>query len=344
VDEDGVGLMFGLKGKAKMWRESYVAGATNTGKVTATVGDKMVLNWHGTPTQRDGVLKMFPVIRDKEMPGVELGSCAGAIIASIHDDGMSPDELVSNMQRLAMLWRIFTTRLDDGTYGDLITHANMHATFELHEQPNDQFGITWKISVMRGRGQRDVGHFEADGRDGVQRPRRRGREAPDRSAEAMAMTTPPESEGVHISRLIDTRHEFTALIKQNLYGKGSKDEGRAALIARNKLDEFVFDLTDNELAKGNSADLAPLKRAIILETYTELLDILSDYRARFGRGGKATKQGMLAIISDPDVFGRFNPDDQGKIQAIATGSSLLANRRFDRLGLQIRTEAGRFMS
>ncbi len=93
-----------------------------------------------------------------------------------------------------------------------------------------------------------------------------------------------EFEGVPISRLIDTRHKFTALIKQNLYGKGSKDEGRAALIARNKLDEFVFDTTDDMLTKGNSADLAPLKRAIILETYSELLDILSDYRARFGRG------------------------------------------------------------
>jgi hypothetical protein len=44
--------MFGLKGKAKMWRETFVAGATNTGNVTATVGNKLVLNWHGTPTQR----------------------------------------------------------------------------------------------------------------------------------------------------------------------------------------------------------------------------------------------------------------------------------------------------
>jgi hypothetical protein len=36
--------MFGLKGKAKMWRESFVAGATNTGNVTATVGNKLLLN------------------------------------------------------------------------------------------------------------------------------------------------------------------------------------------------------------------------------------------------------------------------------------------------------------
>jgi hypothetical protein len=141
----------GLKGKPKIWRESYVAGATNTGNVTATVGDKLVLNWHGTPTQRDGVLQMFPVIRDKSMPGVELGTCADAMIASIHDDGMAPDEVGSNMQRIAMLWRIFTTRLGDGSYGDLIGSTNMHAAFELREQPTDEFKVTWKISVMRGR-------------------------------------------------------------------------------------------------------------------------------------------------------------------------------------------------
>jgi hypothetical protein len=146
-----MGLMFGLKRIAKRWREAFVAGATNTGNVTATVGNKLVLNWHGTPTQRDDALRMFPVIRDKSMPGAELGSCADAIIASIHDGGMSPDEVGSNIQTIAMLWRVFTTQLDEGTYGDLIAHTNMHATFELHEQPNDQFKITWKISVTRGR-------------------------------------------------------------------------------------------------------------------------------------------------------------------------------------------------
>jgi hypothetical protein len=86
------------------------------------------------------------------MPGVELGNFADATIASIHDDGMSPDNDGSNIQTIAMLWRIFTVRLDDGsTYGDLVAHANMHAAFELHEQANDQFKVSWKISVMRGR-------------------------------------------------------------------------------------------------------------------------------------------------------------------------------------------------
>jgi hypothetical protein len=149
------GLLFGLKRKVKLWRESWVSGATHTGNVTATVGNKPVLNWHGTPTQRDDALRLFPVlVRDKLMPGVGLGSCADAIIASIHDDGMSPDDLGRNIQSMAMLWRVFTTRVvgdddNDTTYGDLIAHTNLHAAFELHEQPNDQFKVTWKISATR---------------------------------------------------------------------------------------------------------------------------------------------------------------------------------------------------
>jgi hypothetical protein len=144
--------MFGLKRRAKMWRESWVAGATNNGNVTATVGNKPVLNWHGTPTQRDDALRLFPVlVRDKLMPGVELENCTDAIIANIHDDGMSADDLGRNIQCIAMLWRVFTTRFDDDfTYGDLIAHTNLHAAFELHEQPNDQFNVTWKISATKG--------------------------------------------------------------------------------------------------------------------------------------------------------------------------------------------------
>ena len=72
-------------------------------------------------------------------------------------------------------------------------------------------------------------------------------------------------------------------------------------------------MTADKLVKGDVADLAPLKRAIILETYTELLDILDDYSRRFGRGGKAVKQGMSTILSDPGVFGQFNEDHQTKI-------------------------------
>jgi len=102
-------------------------------------------------------------------------------------------------------------------------------------------------------------------------------------------------------------------------------------------------MTDNMIARGSVADLVPLKQAIIIETHTEWLEILEDYSLRFGRSGKAAKQGMLAILSDPDVFGRFNADHQAKIQAIAAGLSLLAKRRLHRLRLSIRTEAGKFI-
>src|SRR3954467_34467 len=129
------GLMFGLGRKMKEMRESFTAGATNTGNVTATVGDKLVLNWHGTPSQKDGVLEMLPKMRDRMMPGVELGTFADGLIASIYDEGMSSDSTGNNIQTIAMLWRAFTTKLDDGVYGDLIGHANMHCAFELHEQP-----------------------------------------------------------------------------------------------------------------------------------------------------------------------------------------------------------------
>ena len=111
----------------KMLRELFVAGATNTGNVTATVGNKLVLNWHGTPTQRDGVLRMFPVIRDKMMPDVELGSFADATIANIHDEGMSPDSDGSNIQTIAMLWRVFTTRLDDEKHLRRLSRPRKHA-------------------------------------------------------------------------------------------------------------------------------------------------------------------------------------------------------------------------
>jgi hypothetical protein len=50
-----------------------------------------------------------------------------------------------------------------------------------------------------------------------------------------------DSPGVPLSRMIDdVRHELTALIESELYGGGDKTEGRAALTARQGLDEFFF--------------------------------------------------------------------------------------------------------
>jgi hypothetical protein len=147
----------GLKRTAKLWRENIAAGFTNTCNVTATVGNKQVLKWQGTPTRRDDVLRLFPsLIRDKLLPGEELGNCADAIIANIADHGMETTDPGRNIQSIAMLWRLFTTPVDrslpDFTYGDLIPHTNMHVAFEKHEQPNDQFNVTWNISTTPGRG------------------------------------------------------------------------------------------------------------------------------------------------------------------------------------------------
>jgi hypothetical protein len=149
--------MSGLKRTAKLWRENIAAGFTNTCNVTGTVGNKQVLNWKGTPTQRDDLLRTFPtLIRDKLTPGEALESCADAIIANIADDGMASNDFGRNVQSIAMLWRVFTTPLDRNdpggvTYGDVITFKNLHVAFEKHEQPNDQFNVTWNITMMQPR-------------------------------------------------------------------------------------------------------------------------------------------------------------------------------------------------
>jgi hypothetical protein len=141
--------------KLKSWYEAYKAGASNTGNVSATVSGQLVMSWHGTPSQKDDALKMLPVIRQRLMPEATLEGFADATIASIHDDGMSQDRDGRNIQTIAMLWRLFTTPVnhnDPGfTYGDLVAVKNFHVAFEVHEQPNDQFNVTWKVNTMPGR-------------------------------------------------------------------------------------------------------------------------------------------------------------------------------------------------
>lgn len=144
--------MFGLKGKLKYWRESFTAGASNTGNVSGTVNGNLVLSWHGTPTQKDDALKMFPPIQQRMMPGESPENFADALIANIHDEGMAQDDETRNIQTIAMLWRLFTTPVDHNdarfTYGDLVAIKNFHIAFELHEQPKDQFKVTWEVNTM----------------------------------------------------------------------------------------------------------------------------------------------------------------------------------------------------
>jgi hypothetical protein len=147
--------MFGLKRKLKLMLEPFMMGFNDTGNVSATVSGKLVLSWHGTPTQKDDALKLFSIIQQRAMPGVSLEDFADAVIASIHDEGMAPDNEGRNIQSVAMLWRLFTTPVDHDvpnfTFGDLVAVKNFHVAFELHEQPNDQFKVTWTINTTPGR-------------------------------------------------------------------------------------------------------------------------------------------------------------------------------------------------
>ena len=147
--------MFGLKRKLKSLRELFTAGANNTGTVTASVSGKLVLSWHGTPTQKDDALKLFPVIQQRLMPEASPENFADAVIASLHDGGMAQDNEGRNIQTIVMLWRLFTAPVDHNvpglTFGDLVAVKNFHVAFEIHEQPNDQFNVTWTINTMPGR-------------------------------------------------------------------------------------------------------------------------------------------------------------------------------------------------
>jgi hypothetical protein len=147
-----MGQMFGWKRKAKLLGESFTAGITNTGNVSATVNGNLVLSWHDPERRRPKNVSDNPATDDAR--GIARGF-ADATIANIHDAGMSQDDMGRNIRSIAMLWRLFTTPVghdDPGfTYGDLVAVKNFHVAFELHEQPNDQFKVTWTISTTPGR-------------------------------------------------------------------------------------------------------------------------------------------------------------------------------------------------
>src|SRR5208337_3474949 len=98
-----------------------------------------------------------------------------------------------------------------------------------------------------------------------------------------------ELSGVHVSRLIQIRHKTTANIKFNLYGGGDRNEGRAALQARDSLDDFIFKAEQTDLVRGQIKETNVLKRAIILETFGELLEILDRGRELGGGTRKGIK-------------------------------------------------------
>ena len=140
-------------------------------------------------------------------------------------------------------------------------------------------------------------------------------------------------EGVPAGRLIDIRHKLTANIKLNLYRGGDKNEGRDALAARYKLDDFLF-----------NAEQTPNvgKRAIIIDTFLELLEIL-DHARGTGRTRKGIKAEMQMLANDPDQFDRFHDRDKAAIREMARGLAIFIKIRFDDLHKSLRRQAGQFM-
>ena len=123
--------------------------------------------------------------------------------------------------------------------------------------------------------------------------------------------------GIPTSRLVDLRHELTALINSELYGGGNKIEGRAALMARRSLDEFIFHTKQSQLVRGNVADIETYKRAVILTTLGEQATLLDHARDAGDGSGRGIKTEMVKLVDDPDRFDRFNDADKEAIRKIA---------------------------
>jgi hypothetical protein len=149
-----------------------------------------------------------------------------------------------------------------------------------------------------------------------------------------------DSPGVPLSRMIDVRHELTALIESELYGGGDKTEGRAALTARQGLDEFFF---HTEPLGATAADHDVLKSAIILTTLAEQAILLEQARDAGGGSQKGIKAEMLKLMNDPDRFDRFNDKDKAAIREIARGWSFFAKSRFKHLHEAIRSRGIPYM-
>jgi hypothetical protein len=139
--------------------------------------------------------------------------------------------------------------------------------------------------------------------------------------------------GVPIRRLNDIRHKLTANIKFNLYGDGDRNEGRDALSARYKLDDFLFKAEQTPSVE---------KRAIILDTFLELLEILDQARDT-GGSRRGIKAEMQKLVDDPDRFDRFHDRDKAAIREMARGLAIFVKIRFNHLHESLRRQAGQFM-
>ncbi|MBI1348649.1 hypothetical protein GC163_20445 [bacterium] len=150
--------------------------------------------------------------------------------------------------------------------------------------------------------------------------------------------------GMTISVLANLRHKLTANIKVNLYGGGTKTEGRRALAMRNRLDENIYTITAADTVDGNVEGIEHLKRAIALENLAEQLDILIDMSRKANKTGKGMKSEMIDILSDSDRFGRFVPAHQKLMKDAAAGMSIFAHWKFNKLFDSIQAQANTISS
>ena len=86
-----------------------------------------------------------------------------------------------------------------------------------------------------------------------------------------------------LRKVIRTRPELTANIESNSHSDGAKDEGRKALAVRKLLDEIIFGATASDLVDGDLGGLDHVRRAIVMETIAERLQILEGSTRRRSR-------------------------------------------------------------
>jgi hypothetical protein len=154
-------------------------------------------------------------------------------------------------------------------------------------------------------------------------------------AEAEALRDKPWPLG----EMIRYRHKLTSNIEFNLYGGGTKEEGRRALAVRNSLDEMISGATASDMIDGDLGGLEHLRKGIAMENIAEKLQILEDLSVSAKQPGMNMKRAMTNILTDADRFQRFAPDHQAIIKAAASGSRFLAERRFKRILTAIQQQA-----
>lgn len=154
-------------------------------------------------------------------------------------------------------------------------------------------------------------------------------------AEAQSMRDKPWP----LKGLIQYRHKLTANVEFNLYGGGTREEGRRALAIRNLLDEMIFGVTAHDMVDGDLGGLEHFKKGIALENIAEQLKILEDLSANSKRRGMNMKRAMVDMLTDADRFERFTPDHREIMRAAASGPRFLAARRFNKILRDIQRQA-----